>query len=101
MGQTPSKHLGSFLNLGDVSFKSWEDGLRVLFNLSKKDKLVVVLDGFQYLAENNEEVLSILQTLLDEYEDLKMNWFQKAVSKKSSSIRFGLLLIGLRLSIRQ
>ncbi|MEJ5229675.1 MAG: ATP-binding protein [Pseudothermotoga sp.] len=67
-----SKHLGNFINLGDVSFKNWEDSLRVLFNLSKNDKFIVVLDEFQYLAEGNEEVLSVLQALLDEYEDSKM-----------------------------
>ncbi|MGJ8454436.1 AAA family ATPase [Pseudothermotoga sp. U03pept] len=67
-----SKKLGNFLDLGNVSFESWEDGLRLSFNLSKKNNFVGVLDEFQYLAESNEEILSVLQILLDECEDSKM-----------------------------
>ncbi|MGQ9856663.1 MAG: ATP-binding protein [Fervidobacterium sp.] len=70
--ETFSKSLGAFLNLGKVTFETWEDALRVLFNLSTRDVLIVVLDEFQYIAESNKEVLSVLQVLFDEYEDSKI-----------------------------
>ncbi|MEJ5257316.1 MAG: ATP-binding protein [Fervidobacterium sp.] len=73
--ETFSRVLGSFLKIGNVSFKTWEDALRSLFTLSTKEKVIVVLDEFQYLAENNEEILSVLQILLDEYENSMLKLF--------------------------
>jgi|GEM_PF-5888737 len=67
-----SKNLGNFLNFGNVSFESWEDDLRLSFNLSKKNDIAVVLDEFQYLAKSNEEIPFVLQILLDKCEDSKM-----------------------------
>jgi hypothetical protein len=67
-----SKSVGNFLNLGNVKFENWEDAFKVLFNFSKKENIIVILDEFQYLAEKNEEIISVLQILLDEFEDSKI-----------------------------
>ena len=67
-----SRSVGNFLNLGNIKFENWEDAFRILFNFSKKENIIVILDEFQYLAEKNEEIISILQILLDEFDDSKI-----------------------------
>lgn len=67
-----SKSIGNFLNLGNIEFENWEDAFRILFNFSRKESIIVILDEFQYLVEKNEEIISILQVLLDEFEDSKI-----------------------------
>lgn len=67
-----SRSVGNFFNMGNIRFENWEDAFRTLFNYSKRENIVIILDEFQYLAEKNEEIISILQILLDEFDDSKI-----------------------------
>ncbi|MDK2886446.1 MAG: uncharacterized protein PWP54_1004 [Thermosipho sp. (in: thermotogales)] len=67
-----SRSVGNFLNLGNIKFENWEDAFRILFNFSEKESIIIILDEFQYLAEKNEEIISVLQILLDEFDDSKI-----------------------------
>ncbi|NUU99733.1 ATPase [Marinitoga sp. 1154] len=67
-----SMKVGEFLNFGKITFENWEDAFRILFELSKKENLILILDEFQYMVEKNQEMLSILQLLIDEFENSKI-----------------------------
>ncbi|WP_368494354.1 ATP-binding protein [Marinitoga sp. 1138] len=70
--KTFSNKVGEFLKFGKISFENWEDAFRVLFEYSNRESIIMVLDEFQYLVEKNQEILSILQLLIDEFVSSKM-----------------------------
>lgn len=47
------------------SFDSWEKAFLFLVNESKSKKLLLIIDEFPYIAQNNKEILSILQKIWD------------------------------------
>ena len=58
--------LSKELNNIDVSFNSWDSIFKFIANFAKSEKLIVVLDEFQYICTSNNAFSSILQRLWDE-----------------------------------
>lgn len=61
--------LGLILNqnyLKDISFNNWESIFKVIPNYENKEKLVIVIDEFQYLCITNKAFPSIFQRIWDE-----------------------------------
>ncbi|MDD3252139.1 MAG: ATP-binding protein [Lachnospiraceae bacterium] len=56
-------------NLPKIGYTRIEEILDYIFQLSVKEKLILVLDEYPYLRENIKGVDSILQSLVDEYRD--------------------------------
>lgn len=55
---------------------NWEDLFNIIFDLSLKEKLIVVLDEFQNFYHVDQSVYSILQKKIDEYKNkAKMHLF--------------------------
>lgn len=55
---------------------NWEDFFDIIFNLSNREKLVVVFDEFQNFYHVNQSIFSILQKKIDENKNkAKMNLF--------------------------
>ncbi|HOQ39324.1 MAG TPA: ATP-binding protein [Fervidobacterium sp.] len=50
---------------GLSSFNSWEDAFTFVGQKAKDDKLILVIDEFQYLVNANKSIPSILQRLID------------------------------------
>jgi len=63
-----SKAASDFLYLKGVTFTDWEAALRQIFEKSVPEKIYLVLDEFQYIAQSYPQILSILQILTDEYQ---------------------------------
>ena len=49
---------------------SWEDFFNLIFELSKKHRMVIVFDEFQNFANIDKSVFSILQKKIDQYKNL-------------------------------
>ena len=49
----------------NLAFNSWDDAFTYIKNLSKDEKLVIVIDEFPYMVYNNTSIPSILQNLWD------------------------------------
>lgn len=52
-----------------LAFSGLEELLKFLFELSQKEKLIVVLDEYPYLRESVKGLDSILQSCIDQYRD--------------------------------
>ena len=57
------------LKLPRLGYKSMEELLKYIFETSKEEKIVLVLDEYPYLKESIKGMDSILQTLIDNYKD--------------------------------
>ena len=50
-----------------LAFKNLEDLLRFVFEYTKKEKLILVLDEYSYLKEKTAGIDSVLQSLIDQF----------------------------------
>lgn len=57
------------LNLPKLGYKNFEELLKYVFDLSKKNKIVLVLDEYSYLKDSIRGIDSIIQSLIDNYKD--------------------------------
>ncbi len=48
------------------SFDNWEKAFLFLINESKTKKILLIIDEFPYIAQNNKEILSIMQKIWDQ-----------------------------------
>lgn len=60
----------SIMELGQVSakaaFQSFEDALEAVYEYSKKERIVLVIDEFPYLANSYKAISSLLQVMIDQ-----------------------------------
>ncbi len=61
--------LSEEFNLPKLNFDNIESILKYIFELSKKQKIILVLDEYPYLRNSVEGMDSILQALIDKYKD--------------------------------
>lgn len=61
--------LSETLNLPTLGYNDIESLLKYIFELSKEEKMILVLDEYPYLRESVKGMDSILQTLVDSYRD--------------------------------
>lgn len=54
---------------GGVSFRSFRDALEMLFRRSREEKLVLVIDEFPSLGKEDPDITSVLQNLIEAYQD--------------------------------
>ncbi|HAN09809.1 MAG TPA: ATPase [Clostridiales bacterium] len=47
------------------TFNSWEDAFKYIVAKIEKEKIVLILDEFQYLVNSNKSILSLIQNLID------------------------------------
>lgn len=52
-----------------TSFASFQDALEFVFRLAEKERLVLVIDEYPYVARASQSLASTLQLLIDEYKD--------------------------------
>lgn len=53
----------------NTSFASFQDALEYVFELSKEQRLVLVIDEYPYVARASKSLASTLQLLIDKYKD--------------------------------
>ncbi len=53
----------------DTSFPSFQAGLEYVFRLGEKERLVLVVDEYPYLAKGMKSLASTLQLLIDKYQE--------------------------------
>lgn len=51
------------------TFDNWEKAFLFLVNESKSKKILLIVDEFPYIAQNNKEILSVLQKIWDQQND--------------------------------
>ena len=56
-------------NIVDTSFLSFQAALEYVFQLSEKQRLVLVIDEYPYVARATKSLASTLQLLIDKYKD--------------------------------
>ncbi|MDO4976856.1 MAG: ATP-binding protein [Eubacteriales bacterium] len=61
--------LSETLSLPMLGYKDIESLLKYIFELSKEEKMILVLDEYPYLRESVKGMDSILQSLIDSYRD--------------------------------
>ena len=64
-----SEILSEAMDLPKLSFDNFESILKYIFDLSKKQKIILVLDEYAYLKKTIVGIDSILQSLIDSYKD--------------------------------
>ena len=64
-----SEMLEEALGLPKLGFKDIESILKYIFELSTKDKIILILDEYPYLKESVKGMDSILQALVDKYRE--------------------------------
>lgn len=64
-----SELVGEVFDFPKPAFNDMESLLRLLFQRSEKEPLVLVLDEYPYLRENVKGLDSVLQSVIDEYRD--------------------------------
>ena len=64
-----SEILSETMDLPKLSFDNFESILKYIFDLSKKQKIILVLDEYAYLKKTIIGIDSILQSLIDSYKD--------------------------------
>ncbi len=52
-----------------TSFDNWEKAFLFLINESKSKKILLIIDEFPYIAQNNKVILSVLQKIWDQNND--------------------------------
>lgn len=53
----------------DTSFQSFQTALEYVFELSKKERIILVIDEYPYVARSSKSLASTLQMLIDKYKD--------------------------------
>ncbi len=61
--------LSEVMNLPKLGFDDFESILKYIFELSKKEKIILVLDEYSYLKKTIKGIDSILQSLIDKYSE--------------------------------
>lgn len=56
-------------NKANASFYDFQSALEYVFELSKKEKLILVIDEYPYFARASKSLASTLQLLIDKYKD--------------------------------
>ena len=56
--------------VADTSFRSFQDALEYVFELSKNERLILVIDEYPYVARSSKSLASTLQMLIDKYKDI-------------------------------
>ena len=56
-------------------FSTFQDALEYLFSLSVKDRLILVIDEYPYVARADKSLASTLQRLIDEYQQRSKLFF--------------------------
>lgn len=64
-----NKVVNSVLN-AEFSFDSFRKILKYLFELSKEQKLILIIDEFPFLIETNKTIVSDLRDFIDEYNSM-------------------------------
>lgn len=66
-----SKCIMEYVTKSDMStsFASFQDALEFVFRLAEKERLVLVIDEYPYVARASQSLASTLQLLIDEYKD--------------------------------
>lgn len=54
----------------DTSFQSFQAALEYVFELSKNERLILVIDEYPYVARSSKSLASTLQMLIDKYKDI-------------------------------
>ncbi len=54
---------------GDMSFLSFQAALEMVFRLSEKERLILAIDEYPYVARASKSLASTLQLLIDKYKD--------------------------------
>lgn len=62
--------VSEIMGLPKLGFSDIEAVLKYIFELSVKEKIILVLDEYPYLRENIKGMDSILQSLVDKYKDI-------------------------------
>lgn len=57
------------LNVAPV-FNSFQDAFEYVFELSKENRILFIIDEYPYLAKSDKAIASILQVLIDKYKDV-------------------------------
>lgn len=50
---------------GSAKFLNWEDAFDYIYNISKDERIILVIDEYPYLAQSNRSISSILQAHID------------------------------------
>lgn len=53
----------------DISFRSFQEALEYVFQLSEKEQLILAIDEYPYVARSSKNFASTLQRLIDKYKD--------------------------------
>ena len=61
--------VSEIMNLPKLGYADMESLLQYIFELSMKEKMILVLDEYPYLRESVRGMDSILQSLVDKYRD--------------------------------
>ncbi|MBR1591097.1 MAG: ATP-binding protein [Acidaminococcaceae bacterium] len=56
-------------SVGDSSFRSYQAALEYVFQLAEKERLVLAVDEYPYVARAAKSLASTLQLLIDKYKD--------------------------------
>ena len=54
---------------GDMSFLSFQSALEMVFRLSEKERLILAIDEYPYVARSSKSFASTLQLLIDKHKD--------------------------------
>ena len=52
-----------------MTFRSFQEALEYIFQLSEKERLVLAIDEYPYVARSSKSLASTLQMLIDKYKD--------------------------------
>lgn len=69
-----SNQLNEYIGVGgNAVYQSWEDVFDSIAEITKKEKIILVIDEFPYLQQSNKGFMSILQHLIDhKFKDIEM-----------------------------
>lgn len=56
--------------VADTSFQSFQAALEYVFELSKNERLILVIDEYPYVARSSKSLASTIQMLIDKYKDI-------------------------------
>lgn len=63
-----SKQVNQYFKKGG-NYSNFQELFSDLFEISKKKKIILVIDEFPYLAKSDKSIMSKLQNLIDEYQE--------------------------------
>ena len=55
--------------VADTSFQSFQSALEYVFELSRNERIILVIDEYPYVARSSKSLASTLQMLIDKYKD--------------------------------